>query len=62
MNSLGKEILVIQGNGDYDAAKAMVEELGVIKEQLQLDLNRINEAGIPRDIRFKQGKEILGLN
>ena len=62
MNSLGEKILVIQGNGDYDAAKAMVEELGVIKEQLQADLNRINEAGIPRDIRFKQGKEILGLN
>lgn len=62
MNSLGKEILVIQGNGDYDAAKAMVEEMGIIKEQLQADLNRINEAGIPRDIRFKQGKAILGLN
>ncbi|NOQ24331.1 MAG: Zn-dependent hydrolase [Bacteroidales bacterium] len=62
MNSLGKEILIIQGNGDYDAAKAMVQEMGVIKEQLQADLNRINEAGIPRDIRFKQGKEILGLN
>ena len=62
MNSLGKEILVIQGNGDYDAAKAMVEEMGIIKDQLQADLNRINEAGIPRDIRFKQGKAILGLN
>lgn len=62
MNSLGKEILIIQGNGDYDAAKAMVEKLGIIKEQLQNDLNRINEAGIPRDIRFKQGKELLGLN
>lgn len=62
MNSLGEKILIIQGNGDYNAAKAMVEDLGVIKEQLQSDLNRINEAGIPRDIRFKQGKEILGLN
>jgi hypothetical protein len=62
MNSLGKEILIIQGNGDYEAAKAMVAELGIIKEQLQADLNRINEAGIPRDIRFKQGKAILGLN
>lgn len=62
MNSLGREILVIQGNGDYDAAKAMVNKLGIIKDQLQADLNRINEAGIPRDIRFKQGKEMLGLN
>ena len=62
MNSLGEKILVIQGNGDYEAAKAMVEELGVIKEQLKADLNRINESGIPRDIRFKQGKQVLGLN
>ncbi len=62
MNSLGEKILVIQGNGDYNAAKKMVEELGVIKEQLQADLDRINEAGIPRDIRFKQGKQLLGLN
>ncbi len=62
MNSLGAEILIIQGNGDYEAAKAMVDKMGVINEQLQADLNRINEAGIPRDIRFKQGKEMLGLN
>ena len=40
----------------------MVNKLGIIKDQLQADLNRINEAGIPRDIRFKQGKEMLGLN
>ncbi len=62
MNSLGEKILIIQGNGDYDAATAMVEEMGIIKEQLQADLDRINEAGIPKDIRFKQGKELLGLN
>ena len=40
----------------------MVTEMGIIKEQLQADLDKINEAGIPRDIRFKQGKELLGLN
>jgi hypothetical protein len=62
MNTLGGEILVMQGNGDYEAAKKQVEEMGIIKEQLQADLDRVNEAGIPRDIRFKQGKEILGLN
>ena len=62
MNSLGEKILIIQGNGDYEGAKAMVTELGLIKEQLQFDLDRINDSGIPRDIRFKQGKEVLGLN
>jgi len=61
MNSLGEKILVMQGNGDYEAAKAMVEEKGSIQEQLKEDLNRLSEEGIPRDIRFEQGKEVLGL-
>ena len=62
MNELVEKILIIQGDGDLETAKAWVEEDGKIKEVLQKDLNRINEAGIPRDIRFKQGKEMLGLN
>ena len=62
MNELAEKILIIQGDGDFETAKAWVEADGKIKEQLQKDLDRINAAGIPRDIRFKQGKEILGLN
>ena len=61
MNSLAKDILVIQGNGDYEAAKKLVEEMGFIREELQKDLDLISKAGIPRDIRFIQGKGILGL-
>ena len=62
MNELAEKILIIQGDGNFEAAKAWVEADGKIKEQLQKDLDRINAAGIPRDIRFKQGKEMLGLN
>jgi len=61
MNSLANMILVIQGNGDYEAAKKLLDEKGFIHEGLQLDLDRISEAGIPRDIRFKQGKDVAGL-
>ncbi len=61
MSDLANEILIIQGNGDYEAAKAMIEENGYIRDDLQKDLDRISEAGIPRDIRFLQGKEIVGL-
>ena len=61
VSSLGEKILVIQGNGDYDAASKLVEEMSIIKETLQNDLNKIGEAGIPRDIRFKQGKDVLGI-
>ena len=61
MNELTEKILIIQGDGDFEQAKAWVEADGKIKEELQKDLDKINEAGIPRDIIFKQGKEVLGL-
>lgn len=61
MNELTKKILIIQGDGDFEQAKAWVEADGKIKEDLQKDLDKINEAGIPRDIVFKQGKKMLEL-
>lgn len=61
MNDLANEIIIIQGNGNYDAAKKMIEEKGNIRADLQKDLDRISNAGIPRDIRFLQGKEVVGL-
>jgi hypothetical protein len=59
MLSLSEMILIIQGDGDYEKAEQMIEEKGYIREQLQKDLDRINEAGIPRDIVFEQGAKIL---
>ncbi len=61
MNSLSQLILRIQGDGDYEAAKQLVKEKAVIGEQLQKDLDRLNKAGIPVDIVFEQGKDVLGL-
>lgn len=61
MNQLSEEILVIQGNGDYDAAKAMVDKYGVLGEDLKQDLELINSKGIPVDIVFDQGPDNLGL-
>lgn len=58
---LAQLILKVQGDGDYDAAKKMVDELGVIKADLQNDLDKLAEAGIPVDIVFEQGPELLGL-
>ncbi len=55
------EILIMQGNGDYDAAKKIVNARGNIRPELQKDLDRISEAGIPRDIIFNQGSSVLGL-
>jgi len=52
-------ILKIQGDGDYDAAKNLVKEKGIINADLQLDLDKIDEAGIPVDIIFNQGPKYL---
>lgn len=61
MNSLSEKILTLQGDGDYDGVKALFDEMGVVGPDLQYDLDRVGEAGIPRDIVFKQGVEVLGL-
>ena len=42
-------------------AAKLIEEKGIIKPELQQDLDKISEAGIPRDIVFEQGPEVLGL-
>jgi hypothetical protein len=60
MFGLSELVLTIQGDGDYDKAVQQIEEKGFIREELQNDLNRIGEAGIPRDIVFEQGSEVLG--
>ncbi|OPZ97384.1 MAG: Peptidase family M49 [Bacteroidetes bacterium ADurb.Bin408] len=57
-----QQVLVLQGDGDYDKAKALIEKDGFIKEELQKDLNRINEAKIPVDVVFEKGAGMLGLN
>lgn len=61
MINLSADILKIQGDGDYATAKKIIEEKGFIREALQKDLDRISKAGIPRDIVFEQGAEVLGL-
>jgi predicted DNA-binding transcriptional regulator YafY len=53
---LSEETLKIQGDGDYATASKLIQEQGVIRPQLQEDLDRIGEAGIPRDIVFEQGE------
>jgi hypothetical protein len=61
MFSLSETILKIQGDGNYESAQKLIEEKGFIRDELQKDLDRIGKAGIPRDIVFEQGPEVLGL-
>ncbi len=61
MNALSDKILTLQGDGDYDGVSELVAEKGLIKPELQSDLDRLAEEGIPVDIVFEQGVEVLGL-
>jgi hypothetical protein len=62
MLKFSEEILVIQGNGDYAAAKKLVDQKGFIRDELLNDLYRIQKERIPKDIVFIQGLEELGLS
>lgn len=59
MNSWAALILKTQGDGDIEFATKFRTENGGITPVLQADLDKINGAGIPRDIRFIQGEDIL---
>jgi hypothetical protein len=61
MNSLSERILRFQGDGDYEGVVAFMEEYGSIQAQLQADLDRLAAAGIPVDIAYEQGMDVLGL-
>lgn len=62
MTSLSALIIKLQGDGDLEAVKKLVAEMGVIKPQLQSDLNRLLSKNIPVDVVFDQGIETLDLN
>ncbi len=60
-DALGALILQIQGDGAYQQAADLVTQKGQITAQLQADLDRLAEKGIPVDVVYEQGKEVLGL-
>ncbi len=61
ITKLSAKILTLQGDGDYEGAKTFTDTLGVIRPELADALARVNAADIPVDVRFEQGREVLGL-
>ena len=59
MNSWADLILTVQGDGNYEFATEFRSKNGGITPALQADLDKINNAGIPKDIRFRQGANVL---
>jgi hypothetical protein len=61
IDALSAEILTLQGSGDYEGAAALTAGMGDVGPALQADLDRLNAAGIPVDVVFRQGADVLGL-
>lgn len=59
INAWADLILTTQGNGDIQFATEFRVKNGGITPALQADLDKINGAGIPKDIYFIQGPDVL---
>ncbi|TDO19171.1 dipeptidyl-peptidase 3 family protein [Pedobacter duraquae] len=60
MNGLSNMIITLQGNGDRMAVEKARKENAVISPELKSDLERLSKKGIPVDIVFEQGVDVLG--
>ncbi len=56
---LAGRILRFQGDGDYAGVTSFLTERGKLAPTLQQDLERLGSRGIPVDIVFEQGSEVL---
>jgi hypothetical protein len=61
IEKLAGDLLRLQGDGDAVASDSYIAEKAVVKPTLTADLNRVNKAGIPVDLIFEQGLDVLGL-
>lgn len=61
MNELSRFIIELQGNGNKAAVEKAQKEKGIIQPELQKDLDRLSKKGIPVDIVFEQGVDVLGM-
>ncbi|MES2177157.1 MAG: M20/M25/M40 family metallo-hydrolase [Gemmatimonadota bacterium] len=53
-DELSRQILVLQGNGDYAGVAKLYADFGTISPELQKDLDRVKAKGIPIDIVYDQ--------
>ncbi|MCC5931800.1 MAG: Zn-dependent hydrolase [Cyclobacteriaceae bacterium] len=59
IRGLSEMILVIQGNGSYEEADALLKEKGIVDQQLRSSLAKISASDIPIDVVFEQGLNVL---
>jgi hypothetical protein len=57
VNSLSEKLIRLQGDGDYDGALRLVEEMGTLSPPLKADFGRLSGLNIPVDVVFEQGEQ-----
>lgn len=61
VDMLAGRIIHLQGDGDYEAVAAFMDQYAQMDPQLQQDLDRLANASIPVDVVFEQGLSVLDL-
>ncbi len=61
VEDLSRMIIELQGDGAYLQVKEISETKAVIGDMLQAQLDRLSSEGIPVDVVFEQGVDVLGL-
>jgi hypothetical protein len=61
VDELAGVILKFQGDGDYDGLGEFMAKYQVVGDGLQEGLDRLRDEGIPVDVVFEQGADVLGL-
>ena len=61
VNELAGVVLKFQGDGDYEGLGEFMETYQVLGDALQQNLDRLGDEGIPVDVVFEQGADVLGL-
>jgi hypothetical protein len=61
IEKLAGDLLRLQGNGDAAVVQNFLDKMAIVSPKLNADLDKINKAGVPKDLIFEQGLSTLGL-
>ncbi|MBL7811740.1 MAG: Zn-dependent hydrolase [Bacteroidetes bacterium] len=61
IKELAGQLLMLQGDGNADGVKSLLASKAVVASPLADDLKKIEKAGVPVDLVFEQGVDVLGL-
>ena len=61
VDEMTARLLMLQGDGDYAGAVTWYESTGTVNEVVRSDVDRLAGHGVPIDVIYEQGLEVLGL-